>query len=63
MIHSGLDKYVKGEDLEYVKSFINASNQGKSNNDIGYAVIIDLILALRDTNQRLKDLEEGEMEI
>lgn len=50
---------VQGDDLEYVKSFINAANRGSSNNFIGYEVIIDLILALRDTNQRLKELEEN----
>lgn len=57
MRHDGLIEYVQGDDLEYVQNFINNSNKGRSNNFIGYEVIIDLILALRDTNERLKELE------
>jgi len=57
MRHNGLSEHVQGDDLEYVQNFINTSNKGLSNNFIGYEVVVDLILALRDTNERLKELE------
>lgn len=60
MRHDGLIEYVQGDDLEYVQNFINTSNKGRSNNFIGYEVIIDLILSLRDTNERLKEKENAD---
>lgn len=59
MMSNKLSEYVQGEDLEYVRNFLNASNKGYSNNFIGGEVIVDLILALRDTNARLRDLEDS----
>ena len=57
MYHNGLDKLVQGKDLEYVQNFVNAANKGQSNNFIGVEVVVDLIIALRNCNERIKELE------
>lgn len=59
MFHNGLGTLVQGEDLEYVQSFINAANKGKSNNFIGTEVVVDLIIALKNSNERIKELENN----
>lgn len=53
-----LSRYASGTDLEYIINFVTASNHGYSKSFIGNEVITSLILALRDTNDRLKSLEE-----
>lgn len=53
-----LSKYASGKDLEYIVNFVTAANSGKSYSFIGVEVVVNLILAIRDTNQRLSDLED-----
>ena len=57
MYHNRLDKLVQGKDLEYVQNFVNAANKGQSNNFIGVEVVVDLIIALKNCNERIKELE------
>lgn len=53
-----LSKFVQGKDLEYVVNFVTAANSGYSRSFVGIEVVVNLILAIRDTNQRLSELEE-----
>lgn len=53
-----LSKYASGKDLEYIVNFVNAANSGRNCSHVGIETVLNLILAIRDTNQRLSELEE-----
>ena len=54
-----LSRFAQGDDLDYIVNYVTAANKGVSRSFIGREVITSLILSLRDTNERIKALEDA----